>query len=83
MHRRNAEKESAISNKSYWRLAPMTKSILATLTAVVLLAGVAACEQEGPAERAGERVDEAVDDTGDAIEKAGEKAGDKMEDATK
>ena len=35
-------------------------------------AGLAACEEEGPAERAGEAVDNAARNTGQAIENAGE-----------
>jgi predicted small lipoprotein YifL len=41
------------------------------LFALVMLAALAACEREGPAERAGEAVDRTV-----------ERAGDKIEDAT-
>ena len=39
---------------------------------------LSACEQEGPAERAGERIDNAMDAAGDKIEQAG----DKIEDAS-
>ncbi|HEV7715933.1 MAG TPA: hypothetical protein VGO53_10070, partial [Steroidobacteraceae bacterium] len=42
------------------------------------LLGLAACEKEGPVERAGEKVDHAVD----AVKNGGqETAGDKLEDA--
>lgn len=40
--------------------------------------GLAACEQEGPAERAGEKIDKAVEEAGDKMEEAG----DKVEEAT-
>lgn len=39
--------------------------------------GLAACEEQGPAEEAGEAVDEAGEEAGDAIEDAG----DAVEDA--
>ena len=35
-----------------------------------LLTGVAACQKEGPAERAGKAIDKAVDDTKGDLEKA-------------
>ncbi|MEK0084831.1 hypothetical protein [Benzoatithermus flavus] len=44
--------------------------------ALVLATGtmsLAACEQEGPAERAGKAVDDAAGNAGEAIERAGEK----------
>jgi len=46
--------------------------------AVLLALGLASCEREGPAERAGEKVDHAVD----TIKNGGEEpASDKLEDA--
>jgi MT0933-like antitoxin protein len=49
-----------------------------------------ACQQEGPAERAGKKVDKAVEQAGDKVDKAAEKvgdalkqAGDKVKEATK
>jgi hypothetical protein len=50
--------------------------------AVVLsfaLAGLAACEKKGPAERAGESIDNAAKKVGDKVEEAG----DKVKDAVK
>jgi predicted small lipoprotein YifL len=44
-----------------------------------LLALLAACEREGPAEHAGKEVDKAVDKAGQQIEKAG----DRIQDAAK
>lgn len=54
--------------------------------AVMLIAGfgVAACEQEGPAENLGEQVDDALDEAGDRAEDVGdeiEDAADEVEDA--
>jgi predicted small lipoprotein YifL len=44
-----------------------------------LLALLAGCEREGPAEHAGKEVDKAVDKAGQQIEKAG----DRIQDAAK
>jgi len=43
-----------------------------TIVIVIALAALAACNREGPAEKAGRQVDKAVDKAGQAIEKAGE-----------
>jgi predicted small lipoprotein YifL len=63
------------------------KTLLTSLAMILLTLGLSACEQEGPAERAGEKVDaaaerakEAVDPKGSA-ERAGEKADEAMERA--
>jgi hypothetical protein len=45
---------------------------------LISLMGLSACQEQGPAERAGESVDEAIEDAGDSIEDAG----DAIEDAT-
>lgn len=44
---------------------------------------LAACEQEGPAERAGKALDNAVEQAGDKIENAGDKAKDALDEARK
>jgi hypothetical protein len=49
------------------------------LAAAMLIAGLAGCQKEGPAESAGKKVDRAIDKTGQAIENAG----DKVRDAAK
>ncbi len=51
------------------KLLKFTISIVFMAT---LLTGVAACQKEGPAERAGKAIDKAVDDTKDDLEKAKE-----------
>jgi predicted small lipoprotein YifL len=43
------------------------------LMLMLAMGALAACEQEGPAERAGEAIDNATENTGEAIERAGEK----------
>lgn len=42
---------------------------------------VMACEQDGPAERAGEAIDDTADDIGDAFDDAGDEMSDAIEDA--
>lgn len=63
------------------------KSLIAA--ALLSLFALSACEQKGPAERAGEQIDQAAESMGDKIENATdsagktvEEAGDKIEDAT-
>ncbi len=60
----------------------MSKSILALATIFACAMGMAACEQEGGAERAGEQIDRAVDKTGDAMKNAAGKPDDRIEKAT-
>lgn len=46
---------------------------LMTLTGAMLLtAAIAACDRDGPAERAGEKIDNAVENTGEAVENTGD-----------
>lgn len=56
----------------------MFKKIL-TLTLLTFLFSFAACEKEGPMERAGEKTDDAIEKTGDKLEKAGDKAEDAVD----
>ncbi len=57
----------------------LTQIGLRIFAAVVLCAGLAACDlNEGPAERAGESVDEAATDVGNAIEDKCEEAKDSL-----
>lgn len=48
------------------------KTFSTVLVMGAMLAMLAACEKEGPAERAGKQADKAVADVGKSIEKAGE-----------
>lgn len=66
----------------------LKSSGLIVLTLALVLA-LSACEQKGPAEKAGEKIDNAAESLGDKIEDATdnasdqlEEAGDKIEDAT-
>ena len=45
--------------------------------------GLAGCQQEGTAEKAGKKIDKAAEKAGDKIDKAAEKAGKAMEDQGK
>ena len=56
---------------------------LTGLTVILLALGLGACEQQGPAERAGEQVDETMDEAKEALDPQGpaERAGEKLDDA--
>jgi len=49
------------------------KTIATGIAATALLTALAACQKEGPAERAGKSLDNAVDTAGQKIENAGDK----------
>ena len=51
----------------------ISKKLLFTLWAGIVVIGLVGCKQEGPAEHAGKTKDEAVEKTGEQIEKAAEK----------
>lgn len=53
-----------------------------TLAALLLAAPLAltACDNKGPAERAGEKIDDAAEKAGDKLEDARDKAGEAVED---
>ncbi len=55
------------------------KAPVAVLAMAVMLSGLAACQQEGPAERAGKQADQAMEKLGQQVEKAGES----LQDAAK
>jgi len=66
----------------------LMKKILLLIGSLLLVFSFAACEKEGPAEKAGEKVDESAEKTKEKMEEAGEKmeekaekAGNKMEEA--
>ena len=54
-------------------MVSLKKSKVPALVAVLLLGGLAACDREGPLERAGEKVDESVERAGDKVERATDK----------
>jgi osmotically-inducible protein OsmY len=49
-----------------------------TSTAIVLAAGLIACDKPGPAETAGKKIDQAIENTGEKIGAATEMAGEKL-----
>jgi hypothetical protein len=51
---------------------------LVPLTFGLAMGLIAACHEEGPAERAGRQIDEAAQQAGEAMKEAGEKARDEM-----
>ncbi|WP_136068904.1 hypothetical protein [Modicisalibacter radicis] len=63
----------------------MQKNLLRKLGLAMMLAlmlgGVAACDDQGPAEEAGENIDEAAENAGDSVEEMGEDVQDAAEDA--
>jgi len=54
--------------------------ILSVLLIVLLITVFVACEQEGPAEKAGAKIDETMEEAGDKMEEAGEAVQDKAEE---
>ena len=59
------------------------KTLLTSLAMILLTLGLSACEQEGPAERAGEKVDAATERAKEAVDPKGpaERAGEKADEA--
>lgn len=57
------------------------KKIIALLCGLMLVLFIAACEDEGPAEKAGEKIDNAVESTQESMEEAGDKLEEQMEEA--
>lgn len=55
------------------------KKILVLFCGLVFLAFFSACEEQGPAERAGEKIDETVEKTQEKMEEAGEAMEEKVE----
>ena len=51
----------------------VNSGIAAAIALSFAVAGLAACDRDGPAERAGEKMDNAAKNVGEKIENAGEK----------
>ncbi|HYN78953.1 MAG TPA: hypothetical protein VES73_14320 [Lamprocystis sp. (in: g-proteobacteria)] len=60
------------------RISTMLVPLAASIT---MMFGVVACDNQGPAERAGAKIDNAAERAGDRIDRAGEKASEKIEAA--
>ena len=52
------------------QMTPRKKLVLPMVAGILMLGGLAACEREGPMERAGEKIDETAENVGDKVEKA-------------
>ena len=50
-------------------MTKITKRVAALLASIAMVMTVAACQKEGPAERAGKQVDKAVENVKDAVKK--------------
>ncbi|MBA3695282.1 MAG: hypothetical protein H0W85_00575 [Methylotenera sp.] len=59
----------------------LNKKLLSATYVALMVIGLAACDKQGPAERAGEKLDNATERAGEKMDNAAEKAGDKMEAA--
>jgi len=54
--------------------------LLNLMMIAMLLFTLAACEKEGPAEKAGKKIDEAVEQAGEKVEETGEAIQEEVED---
>lgn len=61
----------------------VNKGIAAAIVLSFAVAGLSACQKEGPMEKAGKAVDNAGEKVGEKIEQAGEKLQDAAKDAKK
>ncbi|MBZ9558249.1 hypothetical protein KGQ96_09240 [Halomonas coralii] len=59
----------------------MLRKLGLALMMALMLGGVAACDNDGPAEEAGENIDQAAEDVGDSVEEMGDDVQDAAEDA--
>ncbi|MGD2118004.1 MAG: hypothetical protein PVG66_06580 [Chromatiales bacterium] len=57
----------------------MKLTIIKTVLAGMLMTGLMACEQQGPAEKAGEKIDETIEKAGEQLEQAGDEIRDKTD----
>ena len=51
---------------------PLMKKLALALLMAMMMGGLAACVNQGPAEEAGENIDESMEDAGDSLEEMGE-----------
>ncbi|MFC3284267.1 hypothetical protein [Litchfieldella rifensis] len=59
--------------------ASMTRKLGLALLTVMMLGGVVACDNEGPAEKTGENIDKAMEDTGESMKELGEEIQDSVQ----
>jgi hypothetical protein len=60
-----------------------SKGIAAVIILGFAVAGLSACEKEGPMEKAGKKIDQAGEKVGETLEKAGKKLQDAASEAKK
>jgi uncharacterized protein YjbJ (UPF0337 family) len=58
----------------------VVKNLTLIAISMVFLAGLAACEKQGPAERAGEKIDESVEGARDKMSEAADDVSEKLKD---
>jgi|TARA_B100000929_G_scaffold286329_2_gene271256 hypothetical protein len=51
---------------------PLMKKLAVALLMAMMVGGLAACDNQGPAEEAGESIDESMEDAGESLEEMGE-----------
>lgn len=54
-------------------MATLRKLTVPVFAGILMLGGLAACDRQGPMERAGEKVDRSVERAGDKVERATDK----------
>lgn len=57
------------------------KKMMAALGVLMMVGGLAACDNQGPAEEAGENIDESMDQAGENVEQMGDDIENSAEDA--
>ncbi|WP_447894446.1 hypothetical protein [Vreelandella sp. GE22] len=62
--------------------APLLKKLTLALLMGLMLGGLAACDDQGPAEEAGESIDDSMESAGESIEEMGESIEDSADDAS-
>jgi len=75
--------QSAKNNHQKGIIMNTKKALLSLLTVSTLAFGLAACEKEGPAERAGKQIDNATETAGEKIQEAGQDIQHAADDAKK
>lgn len=59
---------------------PLMKKLALALLMAMMMGGLVACDNQGPAEEAGENIDESMEDAGDSLEEMGESIEESAED---
>ena len=59
---------------------PLMKKLAVALLMAMMMGGLAACDNQGPAEEAGENIDESAEEAGESMEELGEDMEEAAED---